>query len=303
MQGKGQADRILEAETENRRAADDLEYAQRQALLALEAANPDAFEAAELALREAAAALPETSGGGSGGASDAAAAAVDADGGDGRSKAQKKKEKEREKERAKAKEREARIAAERASAGPSPRDVELAQLARQLSGDAGAGGGAGGSLAGPALPPLRVHEVLSDGHCLYRAVDHQLVQRGLRPAALEMVRDGHGAILSRAKAWTRLLSRPLCRRVGDGPPRRLVCYASFMVVLCAGWLPGVAGTGLGVHAGAPRRLRTLPGLAAAARRSRLRVGLWALLRQGIVIPGKGPKKGPLVVVGKERPRD
>lgn len=100
-------------------------------------------------------------------------------GDDAKSKAQKK----REKERAKAKEREERIAAEKAGSGPSPREVELALIARNLL----AGGAVTAVGTEPPVPRLQVHEVLSDGHCLYRAIDHQLELRGLRPAGLRAV--------------------------------------------------------------------------------------------------------------------
>ena len=138
-------------------------YRHRCELEALEESDPDAFERAQQEEEEAAVAAkeppPEESKKGSGG-------------GEGKkSKAQRR----REKERAKEKEREERIALEKAGAGPSPRDVELRAINERL-----AAGIPGESPYGP-VPPLAVHEVLSDGHCLYRSVDHQLTLRGQGP--------------------------------------------------------------------------------------------------------------------------
>lgn len=76
--------------------------------------------------------------------------------------------KKRQAKAAKASEREADLEREKREAGPSAREQELAALTSQLA----------------ALKrPLRVHEVAADGHCLYRAVGHQL--RLLRPDAYE----------------------------------------------------------------------------------------------------------------------
>jgi OTU domain-containing protein 6 len=77
--------------------------------------------------------------------------------------------KKREKERQKVKERDERIAAEKAGAGPTPRDIELAVIAEKLKN--------GNTSSTPEYPPLRVHEILSDGHCLYRSVAHQIQLR------------------------------------------------------------------------------------------------------------------------------
>jgi len=71
-----------------------------------------------------------------------------------------KKEKarrKRERQRQAALERQRQIDAETANAGPSPRAVELEQLAQQL-----------------APNNLQVAEIAADGHCLYRAVAAQL---------------------------------------------------------------------------------------------------------------------------------
>lgn len=74
-------------------------------------------------------------------------------------KASKEAEHEEEKER------------ERREAGPSARALELVALATQLA---------------KCSPPLRVLEVAADGHCLYRAVGHQL--RCVRPELHEWKR-------------------------------------------------------------------------------------------------------------------
>jgi OTU domain-containing protein 6 len=143
FQGKGQQDRIAEAETQNLRDEDELRYRQQHELQIFEdSSTTDLREKAEVV--EAVVVIE-----------------------DKKAKAAKKKEKEREKERLKAKEKQVRMSAEKAEAGPSPRDVELGILSRKLSSGVGS----------PIIPPLRVHEVLSDGHCLYRAVDHQLQLR------------------------------------------------------------------------------------------------------------------------------
>ena len=68
-------------------------------------------------------------------------------------KARRKREKQREKEQ----QREREIAEETANAGPSPRDVENAQILERL-----------------APLNLEISEVAADGHCLYRAVAAQL---------------------------------------------------------------------------------------------------------------------------------
>lgn len=70
-------------------------------------------------------------------------------------KARRKREKQREKEQ----QREREIAEETANAGPSPRDVENAQIMQRLT---------------PLN--LEIAEVAADGHCLYRAVGAHLGQ-------------------------------------------------------------------------------------------------------------------------------
>ena len=73
------------------------------------------------------------------------------------SKGAKRRQKKEQEER----EREQRIADEKAGAGPSQREVEMEELERQLK-------------------PLgrRIVDIQADGHCLYRAVAHQLQQHG-----------------------------------------------------------------------------------------------------------------------------
>lgn len=80
--------------------------------------------------------------------------------------------KKREKERQKVKEREERIAAEKAGAGPTPRDIELAIISEKIK------TGKDECSNGPPFPPMRVYDILSDGHCLYRSISHQLQLRG-----------------------------------------------------------------------------------------------------------------------------
>ena len=102
------------------------------------------------------------------GGSDAASALAEAEQEDEgemkRRKAREKAQRKRDRQRAAEAEREKRIADEKAGMGPLPRDVESSAIAAQL---AQAGGG-----------PFRIHEVASDGHCMYRALAHQLGARG-----------------------------------------------------------------------------------------------------------------------------
>lgn len=82
-------------------------------------------------------------------------------------KVQRKKEKAQQKKQnraQKAKDKEEEIEREKANAGPSQRELELAKLTVQLAKE---------------KPHLAVHEVMGDGHCLYRAVADQI--RRYRP--------------------------------------------------------------------------------------------------------------------------
>jgi OTU domain-containing protein 6 len=210
LKGSAQADAIAEAGRATLEAADALAHAQGQELNTLEDDDPGAFAVMEAAAGDGGpetvdpktAASSSTSSGG---------------GGDKKSKAAKKREKERAKER----ERDARIAAEKAGAGPSARDVELQAINGQLA--AGRAGGHAGVAAAlpssaasaasgqPAAVPLSVHEVLSDGHCLYRAVDHQLGLRGLpTSSASSSGLDGGGGGFQalRARAADAMRARP-----------------------------------------------------------------------------------------------
>jgi OTU domain-containing protein 6 len=74
----------------------------------------------------------------------------------------------RERQRAMERERDERVALETAKAGPSPRDVELAQIQQILD------------LAG-----LTVQTVAADGHCLYRAIAAQLNAEARRRSGTE----------------------------------------------------------------------------------------------------------------------
>jgi hypothetical protein len=58
-----------------------------------------------------------------------------------------------------------RIADEKASAGPSPREEESAMIAAQLSAESAANPGRSGSV---------IKEIPSDGHCMYRAFADQV---------------------------------------------------------------------------------------------------------------------------------
>lgn len=143
---KGGKKKQEEARAQNAQQEDDLQYRHRQEIEEFEERDPDQFAAAELAAvvaeEEAAAAA-------------AAAEAVPKKKG----KAQRKREKKAELQR----ERERQIEVEKANM-VSPRKVELEAINHQLA----------------HLPDALVtHEVLSDGHCLFRAVDHQLRCRGL----------------------------------------------------------------------------------------------------------------------------
>lgn len=77
----------------------------------------------------------------------------------------KKGSKARDKKQREEAEREARLAEGRKNAGPAKGDLENKQLGAQL-----------------APLGLRVHEVLADGHCLFRAVACQLPDAHERPA-------------------------------------------------------------------------------------------------------------------------
>lgn len=82
-------------------------------------------------------------------------------------RAQRKKEKAQKKRQdrsRKEQEREEELERERREAGPSRRELELAEITTLLA---------------KQKPRLRVHEVMGDGHCLYRAVADQL--RRYRP--------------------------------------------------------------------------------------------------------------------------
>lgn len=81
-----------------------------------------------------------------------------------RAKAQKKREKAQQKE----KDREREIEEARLNAGPSARDIELLGLTEKLTPHG-----------------LAVHPIISDGHCLYRAVAHQLGVTGRRKGYTE----------------------------------------------------------------------------------------------------------------------
>ena len=74
---------------------------------------------------------------------------------------QGKSAKRRQKREQEEREREQRMADEKAGAGPSQRELEMAQLEQQLQ-------------------PLgrQIAEIPADGHCLYRAVAQQLMQHG-----------------------------------------------------------------------------------------------------------------------------
>ena len=74
---------------------------------------------------------------------------------------QGKSAKRRQKREQEEREREQRMADEKAGAGPSQRELEMAQLEQQLQ-------------------PLgrQIAEIAADGHCLYRAVAQQLMQHG-----------------------------------------------------------------------------------------------------------------------------
>lgn len=86
-----------------------------------------------------------------------------------KAKAQKKREKRNEKDKARLAEK-AELAA---SAGPSLRDEELAQI---------------NAILGAENPPLEVKEILSDGNCLYRAIADQLPpQEGITFADLRRI--------------------------------------------------------------------------------------------------------------------
>lgn len=75
----------------------------------------------------------------------------------GRGTTTSKQAKRRQKKEQEERERDHRIAEEKAGAGPSAREIELNQLAEQLT---------------PL--GLQVEDISADGHCLYRAVAHQL---------------------------------------------------------------------------------------------------------------------------------
>jgi hypothetical protein len=72
-------------------------------------------------------------------------------------KAQSKQAKRRQKKEEEDRERERRIAEHHAGKGPTERDIEIEKISAQLSPQG-----------------LRIHEIASDGNCLYRAVAHQL---------------------------------------------------------------------------------------------------------------------------------
>mmetsp|Transcript_11898 Transcript_11898/g.20066 ORF Transcript_11898/g.20066 Transcript_11898/m.20066 type:complete len:307 (+) Transcript_11898:61-981(+) len=73
----------------------------------------------------------------------------------------RKRQSKREKRESQERERERRIAEEKAAAGPSLRDVEMAKLTKKLS---------------PL--GLTVKEMAADGHCLYRSLADQLQMAG-----------------------------------------------------------------------------------------------------------------------------
>jgi hypothetical protein len=108
--GKEQAGAIAKAKAANERAEDEVTYRHGKEQDAFEEADPDAFEEAS-ADAKASEKIEETP-------------PVFSNKGDGSGDSKKSKaQKKREKERAKAKERDDRIAAEKAGAGPSPREV------------------------------------------------------------------------------------------------------------------------------------------------------------------------------------
>lgn len=81
----------------------------------------------------------------------------------------------REKKKKKEEERERQRLEDLARAGPSAREVELDRIQAALA---------------ALSPPMRVVEVASDGHCLYRAVAKQLcLAASLPPAAAAVRRD------------------------------------------------------------------------------------------------------------------
>ena len=189
--GKGLQERLEVAKAQNMQAEDDIQYRHSQELEALEDryGDADAFAKAERELQEnesaarAAAAAGGGGGGGGGGKKGKKKGGVgEKEGGaPKKSKAQKR----REKELAKAREREERIAAEKAGMGPTPRELETTAILRRLEmlADGISSSSSSSSSLSLSQPPkpalLGVHEVLSDGHCLFRAVHHQLQTKGL----------------------------------------------------------------------------------------------------------------------------
>jgi len=171
--GKGLKEKIAAVETECMRSEDQLNYRQHQELLAIEGE-----ESEEEPAYEPPPPPPETA---KSGGADAVAKK--------KNKAQRKRDKQRQKE----KEREERIAREKENM-VSPREVELEAISVKLANEP---------------TPLVVHEVDSDGHCLYRAIDHQLTMKSLRPVAMETV--GY-------KELRRLAARHMRENAGDFMP-------------------------------------------------------------------------------------
>lgn len=97
------------------------------------------------------------------------------------SKAAKRRRKKAEKEAAE----QRRIANEKANMGPSPKQIEMKSIDKQLSPQS-----------------LRIHPVAADGHCLYSSVAHQMTVTGIEtsvPATVEGLRAATAAHMIQCK--------------------------------------------------------------------------------------------------------